>query len=213
MRKFTLALCLSAAPLAATAEPVTIVAMGDSLTQGYGLVQDDGFVPQLERWLIANGAEVQLRNAGVSGDTTAGGLARVEWSLDDDVDAMIVALGANDVLRGIAPEVARANLTGILDVATARDLPVLLVGVVAPSNYGPDYKAAFDTMYPELAQAYGTLYYEDFLYGVTSLPDRSAALAQYIQPDGLHPNADGVALVVDAMGPIVLDLVERAQNP
>ena len=199
--------------MAATAEPVTIVAMGDSLTQGYGLVQDEGFVPQLERWLIDQGADVQVRNAGVSGDTTAGGLARVEWSLDDDVDAMILALGANDVLRGIAPDVARANLAGILDVATARELPVLLVGVVAPSNYGPEYKAAFDAMYPDLAQAYGTLYYEDFLYGVTSLPDRAAALAQYIQPDGLHPNADGVALVVDALGPSVLNLVERAQIP
>lgn len=208
-----LALCLSAAPLAATAEPVTIVAMGDSLTQGYGLVQEDGFVPQLERWLIAEGADVQLRNAGVSGDTTAGGLARVEWSLDDDVDALIVALGANDVLRGIAPEVARTNLAGILDVATARDLPVLLVGVVAPSNYGPEYKVAFDAMYPDLAQTYGTLYYEDFLYGITSLPDRAAALGQYIQPDGLHPNADGVALIVHAIGPSVLDLVQRAQNP
>ncbi|MEL7460847.1 MAG: arylesterase [Pseudomonadota bacterium] len=207
-----MALCLSAAPLGATAEPVTIVAMGDSLTQGFGLVPEAGFVPQLERWLTAKGAEVELLNAGVSGDTTAGGLARVNWSLDDNADAMILALGANDVLRGIAPEVARANLAGILDAAAARDLPVLLVGVVAPPNYGPDYKRAFDVMYPELAETYGTLYFQDFLFGVTSLPDRAAALAKYIQPDGLHPNADGVALVVDAMGPSVLNLVERAQN-
>ncbi|MEO1239024.1 MAG: arylesterase [Pseudomonadota bacterium] len=186
--------------------------MGDSLTQGYGLVPDDGFVPQLQRWLTDQGAEVAVRNAGVSGDTTAGGLARVEWSLDDDVDAMILALGANDVLRGIAPEVARANLAGILDVAQARDLPVLLVGVVAPSNYGAEYKTAFDTIYPDLAQAYGALYYEDFLDGVTSLPDRAAALTQYVQPDGLHPNADGVALIIEAMGPSVMKLVDSVQS-
>lgn len=207
-----LAICVSAVPWSASAESVTIVAMGDSLTQGYGLVPDVGFVPQLQRWLTDQGADVDLRNAGVSGDTTAGGLARVDWSLESDVDAMILALGANDVLRGIAPEVARANLSGILDAAEARDLPVLLVGVVAPANYGPDYKDAFDGMYPDLARAYGTLYFEDFLYGVTSLPDRAAALAQYIQPDGLHPNADGVALIVEAMGPSVMDLVERAQK-
>lgn len=199
------------APLALAAEPVTVVALGDSLTQGYGLSPEAGFVPQLERWLTDNGAEVEMRNAGVSGDTTAGGLARVDWSLDDSVDAMIVALGANDVLRGLDPAVSRANLEGILEAAASRDLPVLLVGVVAPSNYGPDYKAAFDGMYPALAQDFETLYFEDFLFGITSLPDRGAALAQYVQPDGLHPNARGVALIVEAMGPSVLELVELAR--
>lgn len=119
------------------AEPVTIAALGDSLTQGFGLPPEDGLVPQLQRWLEANGAEVTLINAGVSGDTTAGGLARIDWTLTDEVDALIVALGGNDVLRGIAPEAVRANLDGILTKATARDLPVLLVGTEAPQNFGP----------------------------------------------------------------------------
>ncbi|MEL7025942.1 MAG: arylesterase [Pseudomonadota bacterium] len=202
---------LAIVPVAASAEPITVVALGDSLTQGYGLVPDAGFVPQLERWLTEQGAEVSLRNAGVSGDTTAGGLARVDWSLGTDADAMILALGANDVLRGIDPAVSRANLLGILQTAKSRDLPVLLVGIVAPSNYGPDYKAAFDNMYVDLAAEFDALYFQDFLAGVTSLPDRMEAIESYFQPDRIHPNAEGVRLIVDAMGPTVLELVDAAR--
>ncbi len=206
-RKFAAVFGLIFLSATAQAEPVTVVAFGDSLTQGYGLLPDDGFVPQMGRWLTDQGAEVDLRNAGVSGDTTAGGLARVDWSLTDDVDAMILALGANDMLRGLDPSEARKNLDGILKAAVSRDIPVLLVGVVAPSNYGPEYKAAFDAMYPDLAEAHGALYERNFLEGILSLPDRTEAFQRYVQPDGLHPNADGVALIVETMGPKVLELV------
>jgi acyl-CoA thioesterase I len=194
----------------AAAEPVTIVALGDSLTQGYGLAPPDGFVPQMSRWLDEHGAEVDLRNAGVSGDTTAGGLARVEWSLDETVDAMIVALGGNDLLRGLDPALSRENLQGILEIAEARELPVLLVGMTAPSNYGPEFKAEFDAMYPDLADAYDTLYFPEFLKGIADLPDRAQAVERYLQPDRIHPNAEGVARVVEAMGPAVLELVGAA---
>ncbi|RVT87386.1 arylesterase [Rhodobacteraceae bacterium CCMM004] len=199
-----------AVPAAAGAETVTVAALGDSLTQGYGLAVEDGFVPQLEAWLEGQGADVDVTNAGVSGDTTAGGLSRIDWTLTPDVDALIVALGGNDLLRGIDPAASRANLDGILSHADAAKVPVLLVGMQAPGNYGPDYKASFDAMYPELATQYGALHAESFLAGLEALENRSAAVAAYMQPDGIHPNADGVALIVEALGPVVLELVERA---
>lgn len=196
----------------ALAEEVTIAALGDSLTQGYGLPADQGFVPQLQAWLTEQGADVSLINAGVSGDTTAGGLSRIEWTLTEDVDGLIVALGGNDLLRGIDPAVSRANLEGILEVAEARDLPVLLVGMDAPANYGADFEAAFDAMYPDLAERFGTLYAPDFLGALAAEEDRRAALAAYMQGDGIHPNAEGVALIVEDLGPAVLELAERAED-
>lgn len=201
-----LVLGLWAAP--ATAEEVVIAALGDSLTQGYGLPVDRGFVPQLEAWLEARGHEVRLVNAGVSGDTTAGGLARVNWTLTDDVDAMIVTLGGNDLLRGLAPEDARANLDGILQAAEAAGVEVLLAGMRAPLNYGPDYKAAFDAIYPDLAEAHGTLYVEDFLAPIIAARDPAALM----QGDGIHPNAAGVAAIVEALGPQAEALVARVTD-
>jgi acyl-CoA thioesterase-1 len=191
------------------AEPVTIAALGDSLTQGYGLPADQGFVPQLSRWAEAQGAEIELINAGVSGDTTAGGLSRIAWTLTDDVDALIVALGGNDLLRGIDPAVSRANLEGILEVARDRSLPVLLVGMDAPANYGVEFEQAFDTMYPELAEVFGTLYHPNFLGALASQEDRAATLRDFMQGDGIHPNAAGVALIVEDIGPKVLELLEQ----
>jgi acyl-CoA thioesterase-1 len=143
--------CPGACLATPSAEEITVVALGDSLTQGFGLVEEEGFVPQLQAGLQARGNDVVVENHGVSGDTTAGGLARIGWALGDHVDALIVALGGNDLLRGLPPEVSRANLDGILAEAEARGLPVLLIGLQAPGNYGPDYKAAFDAMYPDLA--------------------------------------------------------------
>ena len=192
----------------AAAEPMTIAALGDSLTQGYGLPPEDGFVPQLQRWLDADGQEVTLINAGVSGDTTAGGLSRIGWTLTDDVDALIVALGGNDLLRGIDPSVSRANLDGILSEATARSLPVLLIGMDAPSNYGAEYEADFEAIYPELAEKYGALHHENFLGALSALGNPEEALERYMQPDRIHPNAEGVALIVEDIGPRVLELVE-----
>jgi acyl-CoA thioesterase-1 len=193
----------------AAAEPVTVAALGDSLTQGYGVAPEDGFVPQLQGWLRDRGADAVLINAGVSGDTTAGGLARIGWTLTPEVDALIVALGGNDVLRGLPPEAARANLDGILAAAAARDLPVLLVGITAPANFGPDYKTAFEAIYPDLAAQYGALHVQSFLAPIEAAADRGAARRAYMQPDGLHPNAQGVALIVAKMGPAVLALIDR----
>ncbi|MEM9392830.1 MAG: arylesterase [Pseudomonadota bacterium] len=193
------------------AEPVTIAALGDSLTQGYGLPQEDGFVPRLEAWLRARGHDVIVLNAGVSGDTTAGGLSRVDWTLTPDVDAMIVALGGNDLLRAIPPEASRANLDGILARAAVAEVDVLLVGLEAPGNYGPDYKAAFDEMYPILAEKYGALYARSFLAGLVDGVDRTEALTGMMQADGIHPNAEGVLRIVDTLGPYAEELVMRAQ--
>lgn len=194
---------------AAQADQVDILALGDSLTAGYGLLDQDGFVPQLRDWLSARGHDVRIVNGGVSGDTTAGGLARVDWSLTPDIDAMIVTLGGNDMLRGLPPELARANIDGILKLAQARDLQVLLVGMVAPSNYGPDYKTAFDALYPELAQKYGTLFFPSFFQGLTANGEMPGDVTEYMQGDGIHPNERGVARIVDAIGPSVEDLIAR----
>ncbi len=194
------------------AQQITIAALGDSLTQGFGLPEDDGLVPQLQAWLQANGhPEVMVLNAGVSGDTTAGGAARVAWTLTEDVDAMIVALGGNDLLRGLDPEVSRANLARILGEAAARDMPVMLSGMRAPGNFGPEYKAAFDAIYPTLAEEYDTILHPFFLEGLGAGADVGAARA-FMQPDGIHPNAEGVARIVAQMGPYVSMLVGRARN-
>lgn len=190
------------------AEEVTIAALGDSLTQGYGLPADQGFVPQMQRWLDDQGVDAKLINAGVSGDTTAGGLSRINWTLTPDVDALIVALGGNDLLRGIDPAVSRANLDGILSTARAQGLPVLLIGMDAPSNYGADFEAAFDSMYPELAAHYGTLLHPNFLGALAAMDDRATVLETYMQGDAIHPNAKGVALIVADLGPTVQQLAE-----
>ncbi|WP_052115223.1 arylesterase [Roseovarius mucosus] len=190
-------------------EPVTVLALGDSLTQGYGLPEQDGLVPQMQKWLDDQGVEAKLINAGVSGDTTAGGAARVEWSLTPEVDAMIVTLGGNDLLRGIDPAVSRGNLEVILQVAQAKGVEVLLVGLTAPGNYGPEYKTAFDAIYPELSEAYGALLAPDFFAGLGG--GDPAALQRWFQADGIHPNADGVARIVEGLGPSVLALIEATE--
>ncbi|WP_415922051.1 arylesterase [Tateyamaria sp. SN6-1] len=195
----------------AAAEEVVIAALGDSLTQGYGLPVEDGFVPQLDSWLDAQGVEARVINAGVSGDTTAGGLARVDWTLTPDVDALIVTLGGNDLLRGLPPEASRANLDGIVSTAVSRGVDVLVIGMQAPGNYGPAYKAAFDAMYPEIAEAHGTLYLDSFFAGLGGPDADPAALRAFLQADGIHPNAEGVARIVEGVGPSVLSLIRRAE--
>lgn len=205
------ALSLSALP--ARAEAV-IAALGDSLTHGYGLAPQDAFPVQLEAWLRARGHDVRVVNAGVSGDTTAGGLARLDWTLTPEVDAVIVELGGNDLLRGIDPKSSRENLAGILSRLQADDLPALLAGLPAPGNYGADWKAEFDGMYPALAEEYGALLYPNFLVAIApdfSLKDaeqRRAAMG-LMQGDGIHPNAKGVARIVEDLGPLVEELLAR----
>lgn len=212
MRKVWAVILMMCAGIA-QADEVVIAALGDSLTQGYGLVQEDGFVPQLEEWLHEQGADVRLINAGVSGDTSAGGLARVGWTLEPEVDGLIVALGGNDLLRGLDPSNVRSNINGILLATQTANVEVLLIGMQAPGNFGPEYKAQFDKLYPDLAQAYGTGYLNSFFAGLIDggAPSDPAALRQWFQADGIHPNAAGVALIVQAVGPKVLALVEQIE--
>lgn len=167
-------------------------------------------MPQLEAWLAAQGSDVRVINAGVSGDTTAGGAARIAWTLTPDVDALIVALGGNDLLRGIDPAASRANMDAILSTATESGLPVLVIGLPAPLNYGPDYKRDFDAIFPELAAQYGALHIENFLEPITA-GDQSANAQAYMQADGVHPNRDGVGLVVEHVGPSVQELIALAE--
>jgi acyl-CoA thioesterase-1 len=159
--------------------------------------------------LRTNGADVEVINAGVSGDTTAGGLSRVAWTLTPNVDAMIVNLGGNDLLRGIDPAVSHANLDGILRAAQDVGVDVLLVGLDAPSNYGPAYEIAFDAMYAELAQTYGLDLYANFFAPLKDDIDLMSARALYMQSDGIHPSAVGVEKIVDGIGPAVLGLIAR----
>jgi acyl-CoA thioesterase-1 len=187
--------------LPAQAEPLTLVALGDSLTAGYGLPPEEGLVPQLQSWLAAQGAEVTVVNAGVSGDTTAGGLSRLDWSLTPETDALMVTLGGNDMLRGLPPEAARANLSAILEGAKTKGLPVFLVGMEAPGNYGAEYKAAFDAIYADLAAEFGATLYPFFFQGMTEGNPDPAAMRPFMLEDGIHPNAEGVAKIVADLGP------------
>ena len=199
-----------ALPQAADAEPLTLLAFGDSLTQGYGLAPEQGFVPQLQAWLRAKGADVVVVNAGVSGDTTAGGAARIDWSLTPEVDAMILTLGGNDLLRGIDPAVAERNLDAILTATDTQGVPVLLVALEALGNFGPDYKRDFDAIYPDLAARHGAQLADNFFAALLAPGTSQATLTTWMQPDGIHPNAEGVARIVAALGPNILTLLNAA---
>lgn len=190
------------------AAKTTILALGDSLTAGYGLPEGEGLVPQLNAWLTTNGVDAQVLNAGVSGDTTAGALSRLEWSLDPNVQAMIVTLGGNDLLRGLPADNARANLDAILAVAAIRKLPVLLVAMRAPGNFGPTYAEEFNAIYPDLAAKYGTLLVDNFFAPIAD-PTGAAIDQSFMQPDGIHPAASGVVKIVASLGPRVQDLIAR----
>jgi acyl-CoA thioesterase-1 len=198
-------LAATAAPAAHADRPLHIVALGDSLTAGLGLPEKDGFVPRLQAALAEKGVSADIVNAGVSGDTAADGLARLDWSVAQDTDAVIVELGANDMLRGISPATTRAALDAILQRLTARHIAVLLCGMRAAPNLGADYVQDFERIYPELAAKYGVILYPFFLDGV-------AADLKLIQPDGLHPNAAGVGVIVGRMLPKVLQLVARVRQ-
>ncbi len=183
------------------AERVRILAFGDSLTAGYGLRDEDSFPSQLERALRAAGHPAEVINAGVSGDTTTGGRARLDWALQDDLDLVIVELGANDGLRGIDPELTRANLATILDKLKQRGVAVLLAGMYAPPNLGADFVRRFNRIYPELASEHGVALYPFFLEGV-------AAVSALNQADGIHPTAEGIGIIVRRILPHVTALLE-----
>jgi acyl-CoA thioesterase-1 len=200
------------APVSVAAQALRITALGDSLTQGYGLMPGEGLVPQLEGWLRARGHDVTVLNAGVSGDTTTGGLARLDWTLSDRPHAVIVALGGNDLLRGIDPALSRANLDAILTRLGAEDLPVLLVGLSAPGNYGPEYQAAFSAIYPELAEVHGALLLPDLLAPLAEAMASGTPPGAVMQGDMIHPNPAGVARVVEGLGPRVEALIGRVSR-
>ena len=196
------ALVVLAAP-AAKAETVRLMAFGDSLTHGYGLAAGDTFPEQLEAALKAEGLDVLVINAGNSGDTTAAGRARLDWALADDPTAVILELGANDGLRGLDPVATYDNLDAIMDKLSAAGLPVLIAGMLAPPNLGREYGEAFNSVFPRLAEKYRAPLYPFFLDGVALVPELN-------QPDGIHPNAQGVAEIVKRIKPQVVELVEAA---
>ncbi|MCF6273027.1 MAG: arylesterase [Rhodobacteraceae bacterium] len=207
-RKAHFVVAMAMALLASTAQAQQrVVAFGDSLTAGFGLPQEQGFVPQLQAWLQGQGVDAVVINAGVSGDTTAGGKARVGWVLDEGADLVILELGANDMLRGVSPAEARRNLDAILAEITARGIKVLVAGMLAPPNYGEDYRVEFDAIYPELAAKYGADLYPFFLQGLGQA-EGVAELFSLMQSDGMHPNAKGVQLIVEDIGPVVLDALQ-----
>ena len=180
-----------------------ILALGDSLTAGYGLPAGDAFPARLQAWLRDHGVDAEVTNAGVSGDTSAGGLARLDWSLATPADAVLVELGANDALRGVDPKETYKNLDEILSRLDQRPTKVLLLGMEAPANWGADYQAAFGAIFPALAERHHVPLYPFFLEGVALDPALN-------QPDGLHPNARGVGVIVDRVGPYVLRLIGAA---
>ncbi len=191
--------------LAEPAKPLHIVAFGDSLTSGYGLRSHrQSFPAQLQQALKERGHNVVVTNAGVAGDTTAGGLERLDWSVPDGTDAVIVELGANDALRGIDPKVTRANLEKIIASLKKRHIPILLAGMRSPANWGDHYSEDFDSIFPALAHANGLVFYPFFLEGVV-------LDAKLNQDDGMHPTGKGVAKIVKRMLPSVEELISRAQ--
>lgn len=190
--------------MAETSKPIRIVAFGDSLTSGYGLRQSQAFPVQLQKELRAKGHNVVVSNAGVAGDTTAAGLARIDWAVGDDADAVILEFGANDALRGIDPKVTRQNLEKILAKLAKRSIPVLLAGMRSPANWGDTYAADFDAIFPSLAKEHALGFYPFFLDGVV-------LNTKLNQDDGMHPNTKGVAEIVRQILPEVEELIAKAE--
>ncbi len=201
IRPALLALALTlAAPLAAWAAPARILMLGDSITAGYGLAPEDALPRQLQDRLRKDGFDATVLDAGVSGDTTAGGRSRLAWALGDKPTHVIIALGGNDLLRAIDPKDTRANLDAILAELKNRNIPTMLVGMMAPANLGRGYATEFDPIYPELAKKYGVKLYPFLLDGV-------ALDAKLNQQDGIHPNPQGVKVIVDRLAPQVEMLI------
>jgi acyl-CoA thioesterase-1 len=192
----TFAAATLAIPAPARAEPVRIVGLGDSLMAGYGLDAGLGFPERLQAALRERGHDVVIENAGVSGDTTSGGLARLDWSVSDGTRLVILELGANDMLRGIAPDITRRNLDAMLTALGRRGIAVVLAGMRAAPNLGADFAARFDPIYPELAESHGVMLYPFFLDGV-------AAERDLLLEDGMHPNAKGVEVMVTRVLPVI----------
>jgi acyl-CoA thioesterase-1 len=202
------AACLVVLGLAApaqAADPVRILAFGDSLTAGYGLPEGETLTTQLQQALNKMGRPALVINGGVSGDTTADGLTRIDWALADKPQIMILALGANDMLRGIDPKSTRANLEGIIEKAEDAGVEVVLAGMLAPPNLGTEYKTAFDAIYPELAKAHNLVFMPFLLQDVAQISDLN-------QGDGIHPNGNGVAIMVRNLLPYVTQAIDKLER-
>ena len=202
LRQFTLVVIMAVAASANAAETQRVLMLGDSLTAGYGLGPGDGLVDQLQKRADDTGLSVRFINAGVSGDTTKGGLARLDWALAEGADKAVVALGGNDMLRGLSPADSFQNLRGILERLRQDNIEVLLAGMLAPANMGAEYQTDFDALYPALAAEFDVIYMPFFLQDVALVPNLN-------QPDGLHPNREGVAIMVDNMMPYIAALVAK----
>lgn len=201
MRLFCTALvCVLSLSTSAMADTMKIVGFGDSLMAGYQLPPDDAFPNKLQAALKAKGHDVDIANAGVSGDTTSGGLARLDWSVPDGTQLVILELGANDMLRGVAPDITEKNLDAMLTALKARNINVVLAGMYAAPNLGPDYQSAFDAIYPRLAQKHNVPLIPFFMEGVAATPSLQLE-------DGLHPNAEGVDKMVENALPVIEPLV------
>jgi acyl-CoA thioesterase-1 len=200
----TMACLMLPVAVRADGKPVQIVALGDSLTAGYGLPNGDAFPTKLQAALKAKGIDAAVANAGVSGDTASAGLERIDWSVPDGTGAVIVELGANDALRGLDPAVTKKAIDAILTRLDQRHIPVLFAGMKAPPNMGADYASAFDAIYPALAVKHPVIFYPFFLDGV-------AADAKLNQGDGMHPTAAGVDVIVARIMPSVVELVAKAR--
>jgi len=188
---------------AAKAEQTKVlVALGDSLTAGYGLAQDVAFTTQLEASLKSQGLDIRVENAGVSGDTSTGGAQRLDWALGNGADFVLLELGANDALRGIEPAITRKSLIEIIEKLQKKNIPVFLAGMKAPPNMGPDYQKEFDGIYPDLAEKYNLAFYPFFLDGVAAVPSLN-------QEDAIHPNKEGVAVIVEKMTPSLVNFIKN----
>jgi len=200
-----LAVGLGVAVASADQHSYRLAALGDSLTAGYGLVAPDSFPAQLQKLLKNKGYNVIVQNAGVSGDTAAGGLARLDWSLGEDVDGVIIELGANDALRGISPGSTRTSLENIIIRLKQRKIDVLLTGMLAPPNLGPDYGNSYNAIFPDLAKKYNLVFYPFFLKDVAAIPSLN-------QSDGIHPTAAGVKIIVRNILPEVEELLNNSDR-
>ena len=186
-----------------------LIIIGDSLIQGYGLPKDKGFVNQLQKKLLEKKDNILLINGGVSGDTTAGGLSRIDWSITDDINAVAISLGANDMLRGIPPSFSKENLSKIIMKVKENNLPILLIGIKSIENYGTEYKNEFDVMFSNLADEFGLFLYPDLMAPILN---KEEDLSLYLQEDMLHPNEKGVEIIVQEILPTITNFIDSFNN-
>ena len=190
-------------------ENYRILIIGDSLIQGYGLPKDKGFVNQLQKKILEKKDNILLINGGVSGDTTAGGLSRIDWSITDDINAVAISLGANDMLRGIPPNFSKENLSKIIMKIKENNLPILLIGIRSIENYGTEYKNEFDSMFSDLADEFKVFLYPDLMAPILK---KEKDLSLYLQEDMLHPNEKGVEIIVQEILPTITNFIDSNNN-